>query len=940
MLVPRNMGWTERGAQKRGTSGSETTSASFSHCHFTGAAYKPSARPLTFKEYPGTISIESCLFTNIVSTASEGGIVYVNVTDQFNSPSFTAKSSNFTSCSPKNFGAMYISVADDVLIESCRFESCSTTASYSEGAGLSLGGSYKLSHVDGKKFNLVSCVFEDCTAATRGGAVSAATDLDVSIVDSIFEHCTLFAASGFTLGGGVCVNQQTAFTVERSHFIDCSSRNGGGAISFNHHKDLSISDTLVKGCYSGTTGAICILRFGNAENLSFSHVLFVGNSIGDDTSFFPLITSFPENTPKFPDLAIYSNGFTVDPTLKFNDSFTTIHPDSSGMIKGQTQLPTYQYIPERHFDPAFNSIGPLLTAKPTARVNEKTGKIELEMEGKTPLASQEYEVTVKEDSTEIETRLRMLFSDGTGTLVSTSDVDLKYNTGYTIASIVGIVSDSSSSRMTNDITIPVAAWAFNLAATPSFVSFTTPDQPPTLIASPAHLTSPSQPFAFVILMFDRQVSGSYDIVVEEEGKDVTITVPIVGNSVMGESDEFVVVGDDRLLAHDTTYTIKSLSPTPGTEDVTTPVGMNKTITFHIPKSSYVPPEEPTDPEDPTTPEPEDAITVVVARGGSDSIAECGGADMPCGTVWTGQMCGKGKGGEWMNVSVRGEAEMGEGFWILGKVGMTLSSESPTQRSRVVIGRSSFSSNDGIVSISSGTGQVTNLNVIVPSSEERSSSGWVFVVDSEGDLEMSSIRVIGEGEIGVGLAKVKSGISRFTSVSMSSGSFGSGVGMIVGEGKWNSISMLICDFVVRDTTTSNAPLISFSSLSPESSFSMEGSRFQKTHRMIGSSSSSLSDADGLIEVSTAQSRTSISESVFESSGVVDGTGTITHSALHITLNSSSASSCSLAISSFAQRLCFRTAGLSQQRQLSCGRAIRLELLVWTGLAEELVRRRLI
>ncbi|KAK2941830.1 hypothetical protein BLNAU_23251 [Blattamonas nauphoetae] len=57
----------------------------------------------------------------------------------------------------------------------------------------------------------------------------------------------------------------------------------------------------------------------------------------------------------------------------------------------------------------------------------------------------------------------------------------------------------------------------------------------------------------------------------------------------GESDKFVVVGDSRFLTHDTTYTIKSIVPTEGNESTTTPVLMIDSISFHIPKSSYVPP---------------------------------------------------------------------------------------------------------------------------------------------------------------------------------------------------------------------------------------------------------------------------------------------------------------------------------------------------------------
>ncbi|KAK2963079.1 hypothetical protein BLNAU_2102 [Blattamonas nauphoetae] len=577
-----------------GGSGDTSSQAIFTNCHFIGANY-PSARPLIFDSYQGTISIESCSFDNIACTGQSGGALYVVVSDQFNRPNLNVTSSNFTSCSSDKFGgAMWIGVVDDVLIESCRFEGCSTVESASDGGGIYLSGSYMIEHIVGKKVELVGCEFENCKAATTGGGVCVSGQVDLSVDNTKFERCQFITGGLYTIGGGIGVNGPAALTVKGSQFIECSSRNAGSAISFIHQKELSISDTLVKGCYSGTTGAICIIRTDDAEHLSFSHVLFDGNEVGDDTSLFPMIIALPENTPKFTDVAIYSIVFTVYPTLKFNDSFTTVSPDSSGMIIGRDiDLSTYQYIPERHLDPEFNKIGPLLTAKPTTKMNEKTGKIELEMEGKTPLPSQEYEVTVKEDETGTDTRFRMLFSDGTGTLVSGSDVNMKHSTTYTITKIVGVVSDSSSSRMTNDIEVPVAAWIFNLAATPEFISFTPteptitpPDTPSfsTLQAANARLVESDPQSAYVILLFDKDVCGSYDFVVEEEGKEVTLTINTEVASTSAGTKDFKVIGKGKLLTHNTTYTILSLSPTPNT-DAPTDVRMDKIVTFHIPYSS-------------------------------------------------------------------------------------------------------------------------------------------------------------------------------------------------------------------------------------------------------------------------------------------------------------------------------------------------------------------
>ncbi|KAK2963076.1 hypothetical protein BLNAU_2099 [Blattamonas nauphoetae] len=808
------------------TSGTESTATSFSHCHFTGANYPPSARPLTFNQSLCTISIFSCSFESIVSTKTNGGAILIFSTSTPTTNTVKVLSCNFTDCSASHYGGgLSFSSTAVITVTGCRcvgwsltdtsgaqsgggmfislsptpgstvselyFERCTST--YSAG-GLSIGlveRTYLVKYLSFKECSLTSPTsttngggmtlssplsegdqlfasnlnFEDCSAGGQGGGLSVVSfSGSISLSECEFIRCKVTNPEASTaMGGGLSATaSRSTLTLTGCQFVDCSSTALGGAL-IGMVGGFVMSECLVKNCHSASTGAVCIIPMSDLP-ITLNDILFIGNTVSDTPTYFDQHESM-KGSVQFVDILI-EDMLNKNPTdVTITACWTTTTPNSVGMYKTTDAGKTYQEYFRTDHD-AFHKMGPYLTQKVEAIVDVDSWRIDLIVKGKIPLESQIYEMKLNETEGNTELTGELKFVNGVGSLLPSSNLNLKFSMAYTITSIVGLVPSSSYSTMTNDISITAEAWAFNLGATPDYLTFATPNEPD---------------------------------------------------------------------------------------------------------------------------------TIVVACGGSDSIAECGGDDMPCRTVWAGQMCGKGKGGEWMNVSVRGEAEMGEGFWILGKVGMLLSSESSTQRSRVVIGRSSFSSNDGIVSISSATVQVRNVNVIVPSSGERSSSGWVFVVDSEGDLEMSSIGMIGEGEIGVGLAKVKSGIGRFTSVSMSSGSFGSGVGMIVGEGKWNSISMLICAFVVRDTTTSNAPLISFSSLSPESSFSMEGSRFQKTHRMIGSSSS-LSDGDGVIEVLTAQSRTSISDSVFESSGVTDGTGTITRSALLITLNSSSASSHSLVISS--------------------------------------------
>ncbi|KAK2963045.1 hypothetical protein BLNAU_2068 [Blattamonas nauphoetae] len=488
-----------------------------------------------------------------------------------------SNSSNFTSCSSKNLGGgMFMDVVDDVLITLCRFEHCSTTNIQSSkgGGGLFLEGDIPPAQSRHQQFKLIDCLIADCTATSKGAGVYVEGSFDLCVTNTKFEHCDVSADSDSTCGGGIFTGQLFGGTlkVEGCQFIACSSRHAGSAIRFNGDGRLNISDTLVKNCHSGTTGAITCTPMFETHYLLFSHILFDGNTVGDDTTYFTEFLGFDENETKFTDLAIFDYDPDFHPTFEFDDCFTTTSRESSGLIvKIVDDIWTGLFHSERRLEDKFKTIGPFLTAKPRARVNGKTGKIELEMMGKTPLPSQEYEVTVKGED-ETDAKFKMLFADGTGTLNA------------------------------DHIEVPVAAWAFHLAVTLNFLTFTTPADPSfsTLQVASANLAESDPRFAFVVLHFDKEVSGSYDFVVLEDGEEVTLTITTEGVSKSGATKEFKVIGDGKLLTHDTTYTIKSIVPTAESEALF--VWMNETIRFHIPKSSYVPPEEPEDPKKAMSPE--------------------------------------------------------------------------------------------------------------------------------------------------------------------------------------------------------------------------------------------------------------------------------------------------------------------------------------------------
>ncbi|KAK2945550.1 hypothetical protein BLNAU_19507 [Blattamonas nauphoetae] len=111
-------------------SGTDSTFANFSHCHFTGDKYVTNARPLTFKAYPGTITITSCSFTDltVVSTDANdrlGGAAFIDQRSAPDCQPVTVEKTNFTNIKASISGSgMYVVAMQSTSIEDCRFEEC------------------------------------------------------------------------------------------------------------------------------------------------------------------------------------------------------------------------------------------------------------------------------------------------------------------------------------------------------------------------------------------------------------------------------------------------------------------------------------------------------------------------------------------------------------------------------------------------------------------------------------------------------------------------------------------------------------------------------------------------------------------------------------------------------------------------------------------------
>ncbi|KAK2961054.1 hypothetical protein BLNAU_3822 [Blattamonas nauphoetae] len=601
-------------------------------CHVTGG-HGGALSVARSKDQPSRpISISFCNFTSCSSDRS-GGALTLNVQNPV-----TIEACRFVSCSScKNYsvwggGAALLefqpgptpSVLSDLVFDtcdafekgggvmlypsapfsmsSCRFTHCSATNDTSFGGGL-----YHAEMQHRSTNNFFSVVVSECDAGMMGAGFYVQNLHNLSMTDCRFEHNHVVTESCNACGGGLFLYAATpdaSLDLTGCRFVNCSAHGSGGAVNVRSATGVSLTDCVVEDCVSGTTGALMIGSRSNVtQHLSLIRVWFIRNSIGDNPEFCEpdLFNPTWRAVDLFIDVLfeIFEDPFNDgvdDPFLPFftiTECYSTSLTNCVSMVLVTDNCETMERTSERLIDESFVEIGPSLTEPVVASLDSQTGKIELFVKGKVPLEYQEYEMTLTDNEGETETKERIKFSDGTGTLVTLSGVSLKYNTSYTITSIVGIVPSSSSSSHSN--AIPLATWAFNLAATPSLLTFTTPTPPPPcLVTATTYILSKEPEYAYIVLIFDRKVTGSFDVVVEEDGEDIRIATFVEGSSLTGESDKFVVVGENRFLTHDTTYTIKSIVRNPGADSSF--VRMMETITFHIPQSSFVPPDVPEDPK--------------------------------------------------------------------------------------------------------------------------------------------------------------------------------------------------------------------------------------------------------------------------------------------------------------------------------------------------------
>ncbi|KAK2941829.1 hypothetical protein BLNAU_23250 [Blattamonas nauphoetae] len=379
-------------------SGTAASSVTFSHCHFTSPKYQSGSRPLTFDNYPGSLTLLSNSFTNTVQTFGAGGAVYIN-------PHLTVPSS-----------IVRVESATSLIV---RLDG--TEEAYILHAASSGGGMY-IALYNSLGSTVSDMSFKDCWTGGKGGGSYVYALCPLSLTDCEFINCKTTNPPTFDSTGG------------------------------------SLRNDLVVDTHNGRMSV---------------HRLFI-KSEGQSCGRPPTDSSTEQSTAnnvQFADFEI-RDVYNLNPTdISISDCYTTTTPNSVGMYARVFDYDTSILTYTRVDHDAFNKMGPYLTEQVEAKLDSVWRRLDVIVKGKVQLESQLYEVRLKETEKSAELTGELQFVNGVGSLLPSSNLNLKFSTAYTITSIVGVVPSSSSES--NAIPITAEAWAFNLAATPDFVSFTT-----------------------------------------------------------------------------------------------------------------------------------------------------------------------------------------------------------------------------------------------------------------------------------------------------------------------------------------------------------------------------------------------------------------------------------------------------------------------------------
>ncbi|KAK2948008.1 hypothetical protein BLNAU_17044 [Blattamonas nauphoetae] len=466
--------------------------------------------------------------------------------------------------------------SSSLSINTCFFHKCTCMGQDSvffDGSGGAV--EFVSGQANPQTFSISDSSFTECSTGMHGGSLFLAWASPSSITGCFFELSTA------GLGGALCIQLAKDISISNSAFVECSAWAYGGGIYTETYSETILSFLQFRECSTES------YYDGDLDDGYFGHDIYFKHNFG--TTFTADMIEFCDSTSARPNVFLEESGYdstlvphvTSTPTIKsvdvsFDGSIATVTVETEEAMKGTmgvlldgSNVPRLVHVvfgkpwEESRIGRAVvssgaNGILPDDTTytnrttsfatdffpPPTVRTADATLKdvrtIEIVLSGVSFSEEGSYWMLVGKEETEWNitlTRSDSTTLTGTASLSSSNgEVSLEWSTEYEVRRAVWVFPVGESSK---DVKLP------------QIVTFTTPTEttPPfsSLTGVSAHIMKSDLESAVILLVFDREVSGSYDFVVEERGKDVTFTVVVESAGTTGETEEFVVVGDSRLL---------------------------------------------------------------------------------------------------------------------------------------------------------------------------------------------------------------------------------------------------------------------------------------------------------------------------------------------------------------------------------------------------------
>ncbi|KAK2945907.1 hypothetical protein BLNAU_19203 [Blattamonas nauphoetae] len=158
-----------------------------------------------------------------------------------------------------------------------------------------------------------------------------------------------------------------------------------------------------------------------------------------------------------------------------------------------------------------------------------------------------------------------------------------------------------------------------------------------------------------------------------------------------------------------------------------------------------------------------------------------------------------------------------------------------------------------------------------------------VISGTGSIAISSVSIVSQhsASIGIGFLSLTDGILSISSFSVIDVLIQSDIVMINMTGETSRLSLDLTKCMLRNTNTTNAPFLLFSTSHAESSVSMTDTLFLSSNRIQTQTVSDIYQ-DSFLSITVPQLTTSITECVFDRSGTRAASGTIINSLLSLSI----------------------------------------------------------